>query len=49
MEYDEIIEAIDANDIAKLQQIVTANKIDINVDFVSFLCSYILQYSYEAS
>ena len=36
MEYDEILEAINANDIAKLQQIVTANKIDINVDFVSF-------------
>ena len=35
MEYDEILEAIYANDIEKLQQIVTANEIDINVDFVS--------------
>ena len=49
MEYDEILEAINANDIAKLQQIVTANKIDINIAIVSFLCSYILQYRYEAS
>ena len=35
MEYDEILEAIYANDIEKLQQIVTANEIDTNVDFVS--------------
>ena len=35
MEYDEILKAIYANDIEKLQQIVTANEIDINVDFVS--------------
>ena len=35
MEYDEILKAIDDYDIAKLQQIVTANEIDVNVNFVS--------------
>ena len=33
MEYHEILEAISANDVSKLQQIVT--KINLNVDFVS--------------
>ena len=35
MEYNEILTAIDTNDTAKLQQIVTADEININVTFVS--------------